>query len=173
MKVNGEWSLDALYAGYEDEKLKNDVTNLDEACARIGDLAKTIASLPDAEALRAYVGAAEAYTRYITDLSLFSELKSSTNTRDMQSASFSGQIMAKASAVAGDFAAIEAHIAKIDGLDDIVSSDEELREYAYLFHCLKEDSRYLMSPKEEEILARMNTSGARAWSDLQAFLTSF
>ena len=37
---------------------------------------------------------------------------------------------------------------------------------------VKRDSRYLLSDKEETILAKMSLSGASAWSDLQSSLTS-
>ncbi len=172
MNMNGEWSLEALYKGYDDPKFQQDMAALDVLCGEMNALPKTLTEKTGAEGVRAIVDCWERFNALASNLLIFAELKQSVNTRDNESASISGQLMGKLSQVAAAQTAMKAYIAAQSDLDEIIASDPVLSEYRYLLTNIRENSRYLLSEREEEIMARMSISGADAWSELQNVLTS-
>ena len=64
------------------------------------------------------------------------------------------------------------YVAEIEDLDACIEQDALLKEYSYLLHTIKEDSKYLLSDDVEEVLSKMNISGGEAWANLQEYLTS-
>ena len=114
----------------------------------------------------------EDLNRLASNLMIFAELKQSVNTRDNESASISGQLMAKLSAIAAAQTKMKAYIAAQKNLDQLIAADPLLIDYKYLLTTIREDSKYLLSEREEEIMARLSISGADAWSELQNVLTS-
>ena len=60
----------------------------------------------------------------------------------------------------------------MDDLEELIATDGTLKEYAFFLRKIKEDSKYLLSEKEEQLFALMNISGASAWSDLHSTPTS-
>ena len=55
---------------------------------------------------------------------------------------------------------------------ELVSGDESLKDYTFLFANVRQSSRHLLSGPGEEIMAKMSLSGSEAWSDMQGYLTS-
>ena len=49
-------------------------------------------------------------------------------------------------------------VAKQENLDALIDADPLLTDYRYLLTNIKKDSRYLLSQREEEIMARMSLS---------------
>ena len=83
-----------------------------------------------------------------------------------------GVIMSTLSSTAGPSAALNKAISEIDNIEEIIDTTPILGEFKYLLTNIKRDSKYLLSDKEESVLAKMDLSGASAWSDLQSSLTS-
>ena len=78
----------------------------------------------------------------------------------------------RVSSTAAPFAAVSKLIADFEDLEQIIDSTPELANYKYYLMNIKRDSKYLLSEGEEAIFAKLNISGASAWSDLQSSLTS-
>ena len=160
-----------LYSGYDDPKFAHDLAAFDDLCAQMNALAAD-ESLTGLDLCRAYISLSERIEKVMRDMASFAELKASANTRDTQSASMMGRLMAKASDIAGATARIEARIAAIDGLDALAAADDDLKDYRYLLKCLRDDAKYLLSEREEEIISRLSISGSSAWGEMQQNLTS-
>lgn len=170
--MNGEWSLEVLYKGYDDPKFKEDMHSFDALCEEVNALAQSLEGQDGAQGVRAIVDCLEKFEALAANLLIFAELKQSVNTRDNESTSIMGQMMGKLSQVAAARTRMKAFIAAQENLDEIIDSDPVLSEYRYLLTQIREDSKYLLSEREEEIMARMSISGADAWSELQNVLTS-
>ena len=171
--MNSEWSLDVLYKGYDDPKFQADMARLDACCQQVGALAAGLSDKPKtAASVEEILRSMEAINEVVSDLASFAELRAAANTRDTESTSVMGQIMTKLSAVSGAQASMEAWIAALPNLEELIGQSEMLSDYRYLLSCIKADSKYLLSDREEEIVARFSISGANAWSELQTFLTS-
>ena len=171
--MNSEWSLDILYKGFDDPKFKEDMTRLDEQCAGFNALAASLDDKPKTAAtVEEILTAMEELDALVNDLATFAELKGEANTRDAVSTSMMGRIMTKLSSVSGAEARMKAWIAALPNLDSLIEQSDMLKDYRYLLDCVKADSKYLLSDREEEIVARFSISGANAWGELQTFLTS-
>ena len=168
----GKWNLDILYTGFDTEEYKNDLARLEEIIPEYAQVAEKSTELSSVEFLTEYVKINEEMSELIEKLAIYANLRYSANTRDTDAASMLGRIMQSMSMTAAPSAVIEKAISEIENLEEVIDSTPALHEFKYLLTNVKRDSKYLLSDKEETILAKMNLSGATAWSDLQSSLTS-
>lgn len=170
--MNYEWSLDVLYKGYDDPKFAQDSAKLDEAIARTNRFADEITSMPPREALLEYIKQGEEDELLISRLFSFASLRTSANTKDVESASVSGRLMGKLSSTAKARTKIQKYISSIENLDEIIESEPILKEYEYMLRNMRDAQKHMLSDECEEIAAIYNISGGSAWSDMHSYLTS-
>ena len=168
----GTWNLDILYTGFDTEEFKSDMKMMEDAARALAALADEAGSLDARELVEKYVKANETLSFLAEKLAIYANLRYSANTRDTDAASMLGVIMSTLSTVAGPSAALEKAISEIENIAEIIDTTPSLEEYRYLLGNIKRDSKYLLSDKEESVMAKMSLSGASAWSDLQSSLTS-
>lgn len=168
----GRWNLDILYTGFDTEEYKNDLRKLEELIPELECVASERKNMTDAQFLTAYIKVNEEISELTEKLAIYANLRYSADTRDTEAASMLGRIMQSLSACAAPTAVIEKAISEIDDLGEVIKSAPTLGEFEYMLKKTKDSSRYLLSDKEETILAKMDLSGASAWSDLQSSLTS-
>ena len=168
----GTWDLTILYNGFDTEEYKNDMTKMEELVGEYTLLAEKVNTLCAAELLTKYVKLSESLSEVTEKLGIYASLRTSANTRDSEAASMLGRLYATTSATAAPTAIIEKAISEIENLEEVVDSTPVLSEFKYLIMNIKRDSKYLLSDKEENILSRLDISGASAWSDLHSNLTS-
>ena len=170
--MNGQWSLDALYLGFDDPKYLADREKLTALCAELNAFVPQMNSMSPTEALHKALTLQEEISVTSSLLGGYAHLRSATNARDSEAVSHSGQLQAISGSIAGAKAAIEAYIASVEDLESVIASDPLLEEYRFRLESIKNDSKYLLSAREEEIMARMDISGGSAWSQQQGQLTS-
>ena len=170
--MNERWSLDALYTGFDSPEFQADLKKLDELCARYQELAAHYGAGAPAAEIRTTLELEEALADLTERMFLYASLRQSANTKDAESASVSGRLMNKLASITGAQTAFRQFVAKQENLDALIDADPLLTDYRYLLTNIKKDSRYLLSQREEEIMARMSLSGADAWEELQSYLTS-
>ena len=168
----GRWNLDILYKGFDDPAFAEDMEALRTAVKNFDSFASGAESLGDGELIHGYIEVSQRLSELISKLAIFANLRYSANTKDTDAASALGNVMALSSSVAGAGAKLDKLVAGIDDLDGIIASDSTLEEYAYMLRGIKKNSVHLMSEGEESVFAKLNMSGASAWSDLQSSLTS-
>lgn len=168
----GKWNLDILYSGFDTEEYSSDYKKLEALIPELSTMADKCKDMPEAEFLTEYVKLNEQINALVNKLVIYANLRYSANTRDTDAASWVGRIMQMLSMTAAPTAVIEKAISEIDDLDGVIDSTPYLHEFRYLITNVKRDSKHLLSDKEETILAKMDLSGASAWSDLQSSLTS-
>jgi pepF/M3 family oligoendopeptidase len=59
-----------------------------------------------------------------------------------------------------------------DQIDEVIARDETLKEHSFYLKETIDQSKYMMSAKEEELAGELSISGMRAWSKLQNDVTS-
>ena len=168
----GRWNLDILYTGFDTPEFLGDMESLGALVKDFEDFAGGADKLNTKELLLGFIQKNEALSNVISKLAIYANLRYSADTRDSDAASMLGRIMASASALAAPSAKLNNLIASVEDLDDTIDSTPDLHDYKYLLTNVKRDSKYLLSDGEESIMARLNLSGANAWSDLQSSLTS-
>ena len=166
------WNLDALYKGYDDEKFISDYEKLGVLTQKTEDLSKKAGQTDDMSFIRDYLLLAEESEETFFKLICFAMLKQSVNSKDEEAASYIGRIMSKMSASAAPDSIMRKYIGNIANLDELIERDPLLSEYSYFLKRQKENAAHLLPGGEEEILAKYDISGGKAWSDLRDYLTS-
>ncbi len=170
--MNDCWNLDPLYHGFEDPAFEADMAQLRKTAEDFGAFCQNLAQQPPIEGLRKGIALQEDLSRRIDKLAGYASLRQSTNTRDPEAGSAMGRIMAIYSTCAAPEAAFQKWAVALPNLKELVEGDESLRDYAYLFSRMLENSQYLLDGTGEAVMAKMEMSGSSAWSDLQQYLTS-
>ena len=170
--MNEVWNLDPIYKGFDDPAFEADLAAGKEKLQEFADFAAGLADMEPAAALRKGIALQEQIEALVSKLGLYASLRQSANTRDPEAASQLGRLMAIYSAMAAPDAAFQEWLSKLPNLMELVEADEELKDYRFMLGKIAESSKYLLSGRGEEIMARMRLSGGSAWSDLQGYLTS-
>ena len=170
--MNEFWNLDPIYKGFDDPAFEADLAAAKERLAAFTAFTETLADAEPVDALRTGIALEEQLSELAGKLGLYASLRQSTNSRDPEATSQLGRLMAVYSGMAAPEAAFKDWASKLPNLMELVEQEESLQDYRFLFSKMAESSRYLLSGRGEEIMARMELSGGNAWSDLQGYLTS-
>ena len=166
------WDLSILYGGFDDPAYDSDFKSLDSEIAKFTKLAAEAKSLDEGALLLSFIENNERITELAGKLIAFANLRYTANTADSEASSALGRVMSLISATAAPSAALGKIISELDGLEQLIDATPELADYKYFLMNIKRDSKYLLSEGEEAVFAKLNISGASAWSDLQSSLTS-
>ena len=166
------WNLDVIYQGFSDPQFSADMQALKQKVEAASEFVKTLSEADPQEALRKGTQLQEEITLLVNKLALYASLRQSANTRDPEAGSQLGRIMNVYNGAAAPLATFEEWASKLPDLMERVENDELLKDYAFRFANMKENSRHLLGSLGEEIMARMEQSGGSAWSDLQSYVTS-
>ena len=166
------WNLDAIYRGFEDPAFAADMQALQEVVIGFNTFADGLEATETLEGLREGIAWEEKLTELGMQLAIYAQLRQSANTRDTQCGSRLGQVMQQFSTAAGAEATWKQWAANRKDLMAVISRDEKLKEYTFLFENLQKDSAYLLGTLGEQISAKLTLSGSNAWSEMHGYLTS-
>ena len=165
------WDLTILYNGLGDQKFLEDFKQLEVTVEKYCALAEEVAELSAPQLVRKYIDLSVKLNTLVSKLAIYCNLCYSANTKDVECASMLGRIMSLVSGTAGPAAILSKAIAKED-IDNLINENPELSEYEYYLKNIKRDNKYVLSDGEEAVFAKLDMSGASAWSDLHSSLTS-
>ena len=167
-----EWSLDIFYKGIDDPALEADVKKLED---NIALYKSTIASLtPDypARSLRAIIDIKENTTVLVRKIAGYCSLRRSANSKDSEVSALMTRIQMQLAGTAKENVAFEKYVGSVEDLDAVLDSDEVLAQYKFYFGEVKASVSHNLSDEAEDVFARLNISGGRAWGDLFSYLTA-
>ena len=170
--MNEVWNLSVIYEGFEDPGYEKDLALLKEKAAAYAACTGALTDGDALEALKRCIALEEELTGLANKLAEYAMLRQSADARDAQAGSQIGRIMAVVSSLAAPQAAFKDWASKLPNLMELVTSDDTLKEYTFLFENLAKSSRYLLSNQAEAVMAKMQLSGGNAWSDLHGYITS-
>ncbi len=172
IKNGGQWDLGILYDSFDDPKLAADVDTMRKKIDEVNAIAPALANMPHKDLLHRYIDLNETISLLSYKLFGYANLVYATNTSDVNAAGLMGRMQAMLSEISAADTVIRHAISDMDDMEELIATDGTLKEYAFFLRKIKEDSKYLLSEKEEQLFALMNISGASAWSDLHSTLTS-
>ena len=167
-----EWSLDIFYKGIDDPALEADVKKLED---NIALYKSTIASLtPDypARSLRAIIDIKENTTVLVRKIAGYCSLRRSANSKDSEVSALMTRIQMLLAGTAKENVAFEKYVGSVEDLDAVLDSDGVLAQYKFYFSEVKASVSHNLSDEAEDVFARLNISGGRAWGDLFSYLTA-
>lgn len=170
--MNREWSLEELYSGYEDTAFQDDLKALEQVIEDYKNKVAVLCADQPAEGICAVLLASEKMQTLTEKLYVFCSLKQSVNTIDADAAAYIGRLQGMLSNTAKADTAFNKFVAAVPELEQVIASDELLKEYEYLLTKIKKKSKHLLSEEVEEAAAKLNMSGGSAWEDMHSYLTS-
>ena len=172
--MNLNWSLKELYPSFESEEFKIDMDKLTSKISEVNDWANEI--IKDNNdilvKLEEYIKRYSKLTELISKIGAFIQLSISVNTKDTEALRYSDIFEKKLTHMVEASTKIERYISTIDNIDCIIEKSELLKAHEYVLKSIVEQSKYLLSDKEESIIANMKNTGSNAWSKLKDNLIS-
>ena len=167
-----EWSLDIFYKGIDDPALASDVKKLEENVALYKEKIAALDATDPAKALREIIGLKESTYLLVRRIAGYCSLRRSANSRDSEVSSLMTKIQMMMASTAKENVAFEKFVGSIENLDAVLDSDEILSQYKFYFGEVKASVSHNLSDEAEDVFARLNISGGRAWGDLFSYLTA-
>ncbi|NOW07739.1 M3 family oligoendopeptidase [Clostridium beijerinckii] len=172
MELN--WSLKEIYPSFDSDEFKQDLNKLTDIIEEINEWALEATKNKDnlVEKLEDYINKFTKVTDLSSRISIFINLSLSVNTKDKNALRYSDILEKKLTNLIGSSVKFERYISSIDGLDEIISKSKLLKEHEFMLKNIVEQSQYLLSDKEESIIANMKNTGSNAWVKLKDNLIS-
>lgn len=162
MELN--WSLKEIYPSFDSDEFKQDLNKLTDIIEEINEWALEATKNKDnlVEKLEDYINKFTKVTDLSSRISIFINLSLSVNTKDKNALRYSDILEKKLTNLIGSSVKFERYISSIDGLDEIISKSKLLKEHEFMLKNIVEQSQYLLSDKEESIIANMKNTGSNA-----------
>lgn len=168
------WSLKELYPSFESEEFKIDMDKLTSKINEVNEWANDIVkdNKDILVKLEEYIKRYSKLTELISKIGAFIELSISVNTKDTEALRYSDIFEKKLTHMVEASTKLERYISTIDNIECIIEKSELLKAHEYVLKSIVEKSKYLLSDKEESIIANMKNTGSNAWSKLKDNLIS-
>ena len=167
-----EWSLDVFYKGIDDPAFASDMAKLEKCVADCKFLVPALSHDDNTAALRSVIDLKESITLLVRRLAGYLSLRRSTNSADREVSLPMTKIQALMASLAKENVMFEKFVGEIADIDAVAAKDEVLKEYSFYLSEIRESVSHNMSDDAEDVFARMNISGGKAWGDLTSYLTS-
>ncbi|MGH4051461.1 MAG: M3 family oligoendopeptidase [Clostridium sp.] len=169
-----KWSLNELYTSFDSKEFKEDMVFFEnsiehikkwtlESCNTSNNLKKKIED---------HINTQNKFSDVVNKLYNYAELTLSVDTKNQVANNFSEKISSKLSELAKPNTIFSKWLTCVEDLERIIESSPLLESHSYYLMNLVNNSKYLLSSTEEELMAKMKNSGSDAWSRLQNIVTS-
>jgi pepF/M3 family oligoendopeptidase len=166
--MNMTWNLDSLYPSFESEKLKGDRALLRQHIADLKEWAKGNLKREDVSitAIEEFLKIYNDYKSVYVCLLAYAELTLSANSSSEQAINLADDIEQVSSEIAGVAAGFKRWISTCDHLDELIVSSPYLLQHQFYLNELLLQSRYVLNEDVEVAIARMQSTGSKAWGRL-------
>ena len=168
------WSLKDLYSSFEGDAFKKDVEDLDNILKEYSQWVDKTANTSKDVALRLeeFVNIRKRISLLASKLYIFSELSYSVDTKNETALRNSEMLQVKLSSIAEADTKINRWLGTIRNIGTEIDASRLLKEHEFYINEIIEKSAYLLSGKEEAVIAKMRNTGSSAWTKLKDMLTS-
>ena len=167
-----EWSLDVFYKGIDDPALAADMEKLEATVARCKSFVPTLSYDNTAKTLREMIDIKETISLLVRRLAGYFNLRRSVNSQDTEVSTYLTKIQMMMASLARENVMFEKYVGGIADIDAVIAEDEVLSQYGFYFEEVKSSVAHNMSDDAEDVFAKLNISGGRAWGDLFSYLTA-
>ncbi|MBU3220603.1 M3 family oligoendopeptidase [Clostridium algidicarnis] len=171
--MNLNWSLKELYTSFDSKEFKEDLNELKLFIYKINSEVNSDINSNDIKStLEKYINDNIKLTNLVTNLYSFCSLTTSVDTNNSEALKNSEIIQKILAEMAESDSKYKKFIGSIDNLDNIIESSPLLKEHEFMLKEIKANSKYVLSDKEESIIAKMQTTGSSAFDTLKEALVS-
>ncbi|MGN7471168.1 M3 family oligoendopeptidase [Brevibacillus sp. SAFN-007a] len=172
--MNMRWNLDVLYTSFDSPECKQDWEKL---CREMDEVkswaASHLQSHDDAvRKMETYITRMTSILQTQSRLYAFGELTASVDAKNEKALSFIEKVQEQSVELVEPEVQFQKWLGQLDNVSELISQSELLETHRFMLTELAEKSKYMLSEKEEIILAKMKNTGSHAWTKLQEILTS-
>ena len=169
-----KWSLKELYKSFESNEFESDLEKVDNLIGKINDWALEIVKNTE-EPIRKLEEYINLYTE-LEDLTsrvgAFIHLTISADTTNSIALKYSDVLDDKLTKIVETDTKLEKWISSLENLNEVIEASDKLKEHKFILTSIVEKSKYLLSDKEESIIANMQNTGSNSWLKLKNNLIS-
>ena len=172
--MNLNWSLKELYTSFNSEEFLEDMECLTEVIDEINKWTEIIVKDTDCAKvkLEGYVERFSVLADLITKIGSFIELSISVNTKDDEALKYSDILEKKLTKIVEAETKLNKWISSIENIDEVIKDSILLKDHEFILKEVVERSKYLLTDREEAIIANMQITGSNAWGKLKDNLIS-
>lgn len=172
--MNLNWSLKELYTSFNSEEFLEDMECLTEVIDEINKWTEIIVKDTDCAKvkLEGYVERFSVLADLITKIGSFIELSISVNTKDDETLKYSDILEKKLTKIVEAETKLNKWISSIENIDEVIKDSILLKDHEFILKEVVEKSKYLLTDREEAIIANMQNTGSNAWGKLKDNLIS-
>ena len=168
------WSLDELYTSFDSEKFKNDLSLLKEYIEKLNLWCKeNLFSNENAlEKTEYYINFQNKMSSLASALGEYSLLTLSTDAENETASKTLDLIENIVSDTAVPETIFQKWFSSLENPKELIEKNEVLKTHEFFLNEIFSKSAHTLSADEENVIAKMKTTGSLAWSKLQDLLTS-
>lgn len=167
------WNLDSIYTSFDSKKYKEDFNLLKEEVENFSNQYKKVKHVDNNVIfLENFVKENINIMNLMRRIGAYISLNLSVNVSNIKAKRELDKLISISSNLTAPITNFQYYLKDIDNLDNIIDKSKLLKEHAFYLKELKDETRYLLSPVEEEIIEKMQATGSSAWSNLHGKLTS-
>lgn len=171
--MSNNWSLNELYPSFTSKEFLNDLEKIDKDINNLKIFAEKLNNSSDTlKSLESVINKMESIYLLISKTASFASLTISADSRNVEGRKYLDVVNAKNSLLAEPFTKIYKWIASIENIDGVIKSSKLLKNHEFIIKEIVEKNKYMLSDKEEAIIAKMRTTGSDAWSNYKDYLIS-
>lgn len=172
--VELKWSLRELYKSFDSEEFKSDLEKVDSLISDLNLWAEKITESNDnsVQKLEEYIDYYTNLEEIVNRVGAFIHLTISADTTNTVALKYSDILDDKLTNIVEADTKLNKWISSLNNLDKIINSSDKLKEHEFILTSIVEKSKYLLSDKEENIIANMQNTGSNAWLKLKNNLIS-
>ena len=172
--MNMRWSLNELYPSFDSEEFKSDFRKCDTMIKEINLFSESnLHSKNNAkEKIENYILLQNEFGDLFSRLYDYASLTLSVDTKNKKALSIVEKLESKMPGLTGSKILFERWLSEINNLPELINSSELLKKHKFYLNEQVNNSKFILSEKEEILISKMSNTGSKAWSKLQDYLTS-
>lgn len=168
-----EWSLKEIYPSFTSEEFSTDLKKVDDGIEELKMFAKsTDEKSNDLIKLEELINKLENINLLLNRVGSYANLTLSTDSKNAEGRKYLDVINSKYSLLAEPLTKIYKWVANIKGIDSLIKSSDLLNKHKFFISEIIEKNNYMLSEKEESIIAKMRNTGSEAWLNYKDYLIS-
>lgn len=169
-----KWSLNELYKSFDSEEFKSDLGKVDSLISNLNLWAEKVTENKEnlVEMLEEYIDYYTNLENLVSRVGAFIHLTISADTTNNVALKYSDILDDKLTNIVEADTKLNKWISSLDNLDRIIESSDKLKEHKFILTSIVDKAKYLLSDKEENIIANMQNTGSNAWLKLKNNLIS-
>lgn len=168
-----EWSLKNIYPSFTSKEFITDLKKVDDGIEELKRFAKsTDEKSNDLIKLEELINKLENINLLSNRVGSYANLTLSTDSKNPEGRRYLDVINSKYGLLAEPLTKIYKWVANIKDIDSLIKSSDLLRKHKFFISEIIEKNNYMLSEKEEAIIAKMRNTGSDAWLNYKDYLIS-